>query len=95
MTPALKEEGMTREIARTIQGMRKDAGYEPADSIALFVAGDGALQEHVRRNEQALKKTGNIRTLSVVSSTAGVFDCVKEIELEGMRLWLGIRKTGT
>lgn len=92
ITPALKEEGMAREVARMIQGMRKDAACKPAESIELFISGDDALLALVFNAQESLKKTGNIRALSQESAEGMVFDCVKDVTLEGMRLRLALRK---
>jgi len=40
VTPELAAEGLARELVRRIQEMRKDAGFEIADRIRLYHAGD-------------------------------------------------------
>jgi isoleucyl-tRNA synthetase len=43
VTPELRDEGLARELVRRIQEMRKSAGYEIADRIALRYEGDTEL----------------------------------------------------
>ena len=44
LTPALVNEGLAREIVRRIQTMRKDAGFEISDTIAVHYRTDAALK---------------------------------------------------
>jgi len=44
LTPALVSEGLAREIVRRVQTMRKDAGFEISDTIAVYYQTDDALQ---------------------------------------------------
>ena len=45
ITPALRAEGLAREIVRRVQAMRKEAGFNIDDRITLFYAGGGELAE--------------------------------------------------
>ncbi len=45
LTPELEAEGMAREIAHRLQGMRRDAGYDISDRVEIAVAGDPDLLE--------------------------------------------------
>jgi isoleucyl-tRNA synthetase len=49
MTPELVQEGLAREIVHRIQNLRKDAGFEIADRIRTYYAGDGDLRDVMRR----------------------------------------------
>src|SRR5438045_4061805 len=48
LTPELEAEGLAREVAHRLQGLRKTAGYELADRIAATVGGDPALVEQLQ-----------------------------------------------
>jgi isoleucyl-tRNA synthetase len=43
LTPELEAEGVARDLIRTVQQARKDAGFEVSDRIKLTVTGDEAL----------------------------------------------------
>ncbi len=57
LTPELLAEGAVREVMRAVQDMRKDAGLEPADRIALMLATDDAGSAAIKSHEELLKKT--------------------------------------
>jgi isoleucyl-tRNA synthetase len=43
LTPELEAEGTAREVAHRLQGLRKEAGYEISDRIAVAIGGDAAI----------------------------------------------------
>jgi isoleucyl-tRNA synthetase len=43
LTPELEAEGLAREVAHRLQGLRKAAGYDIADRVVVVVAGDAAI----------------------------------------------------
>jgi isoleucyl-tRNA synthetase len=51
ITDELREEGHVREIISKIQNMRKESGFEVADKIILYVAGNEMLEAVVERFE--------------------------------------------
>ncbi len=51
ITDELKEEGHVREIISKIQNMRKESGFEVADKIILYVAGNEMLEAVVEKFE--------------------------------------------
>ncbi len=51
----LKNEGIARELVNRIQNLRKDAGFEVTDKIALSILKDGLVEKAVANNEQYLK----------------------------------------
>ena len=50
VTPELEREGLAREVVRTIQDARKQAGLDVADRIALRVEGGGIVEEAVHEH---------------------------------------------
>ncbi len=48
LTPELLREGLARELVHRIQNLRKDAGFEIADRIRTYYAGDNAIAEVMR-----------------------------------------------
>lgn len=57
ITPALQEEGEVRELIRTIQDLRKEAGLMPKDQAVLVFSGDRALLD---RAFAAISKATNV-----------------------------------
>lgn len=51
ITEELKEEGHVREVISKIQNMRKESGFEVADKIKLYVAGNELLENVVKKFE--------------------------------------------
>ena len=52
----LREEGHVREMISKIQNMRKDKGFEVADKINLYVAGNEMLEGVIKKYADAIKK---------------------------------------
>jgi len=51
LTPALLEEGIVREVISKVQTMRKEAGFEVTDHIALSVTGDAAVTAALKNHQ--------------------------------------------
>ena len=56
ITEELKEEGQLREITSKIQNMRKEKGFEVADKIKLFVAGNDMLINIINKYSDVIKR---------------------------------------
>ncbi|MCY6484990.1 isoleucine--tRNA ligase [Clostridium aestuarii] len=56
ITEKLKEEGYVREILSKIQNLRKESGFEVADNIKLYVAGNEILKDVIKKFEEHIKK---------------------------------------
>jgi isoleucyl-tRNA synthetase len=61
MTPELLREGLAREIVHRIQNLRKDAGFEIADRIRTYIAGDDDVRDALRAHDAYVRA----ETLSV------------------------------
>ena len=55
ITEELKKEGTVRDLVRSIQNLRKEAGFDVADRINLFLQGDSHVRESVASFESYLK----------------------------------------
>lgn len=56
VTEELREEGHLREIISKIQNMRKESGFQVADRINLYVAGNEMLEAIVKKFQETIKK---------------------------------------
>ena len=102
---ALRAEGFAREFVNRVQGLRKEAGFDVADRIAVEFAappallayvgggagGDGAgLADSFARPVQAETLAAS---LALVAAPAG--DLVQDVEIGGETLTVGVRRVGT
>ena len=55
ITEELREEGFVREILSKVQNLRKESGFEVADRIKLYVAGNKMLEEVNKKFEDHIK----------------------------------------
>jgi isoleucyl-tRNA synthetase len=81
ITPELKAEGQAREVVRTIQQMRKDAGFQVSDRIyATYQTDDpglaAAIQQHasVIQQETLSLSLDAVEPVADATSTAADFD---------------------
>ena len=88
LTPELVEEGFVREIISKVQQMRKEAGFEVMDKIAVYLEGNDKLEEIVRKNEELSKS-------EVLADEVG-YDSVKgftkEWNINGESVTMGVEK---
>ncbi|KKU93550.1 MAG: isoleucine--tRNA ligase [Candidatus Wildermuthbacteria bacterium RIFCSPLOWO2_02_FULL_47_9c] len=97
VTPELRKEGLLREMVRTIQDMRKKAGYKPRDKARLCYEGDKELTEIFRDNQKTIMSATGLKELTegpVRADRRGKqkFDAEQEFSLGGRTLRLGIEK---
>jgi isoleucyl-tRNA synthetase len=93
LTPDLEAEGLAREVAHRLQGLRKQAGYEISDRIRATVDGDGALLAQLVPHQAWLAE----ETLAVELSLGGrapleAADAREEILVGDRRLVAAVRR---
>ncbi|MGM0668487.1 MAG: isoleucine--tRNA ligase [Gemmatimonadota bacterium] len=86
LTPALKNEGLARELVNRIQRLRKDAGLEITHRIHLGIAGPGELMEAAESFRDFI--TGETLAVSCIvrdreESLAG-FQASRDVDLDGV-----------
>ncbi len=88
LTPELIEEGFVREIVSKIQTMRKEAGFEVMDHIAVSMKDNEKIQTILQKNEAEI--------LSEVMADKAVYGQVsgytKEWNINGENVVLGVEK---
>ncbi|MDO8336227.1 MAG: class I tRNA ligase family protein, partial [Candidatus Saccharibacteria bacterium] len=90
LTPALKSEGLMREIVRQVQSARKQAGLQVEDRILLGLNGSPELQEAIK----AHSKTIQAETLSQsLSESLEEPDFETEVVVESHKLTIQIKKS--
>ena len=104
ITAELKEQGIVREVIRTIQGMRKSAEYKPHHKILIRYSGDEKLNKILEKNKEFIlmeltakdflqgKRPARNASRSDAGGPKQVFDIEKKIKIDQQYLWLGIKK---
>ena len=88
ITEALKREGYLREVISKVQTMRKEAGFEVTDRIALTYACVGRAKDVLSRFGDAIAQD----VLAVSVSDAAPAGYVKEWDVNGEKVTLGVEK---
>jgi len=91
ITSELKIEGMIREILRQIQQMRKSANYKPKDKIIVYAKGESNLNDFLNNHKEELTKQAKAEDLILARKEKFVFDVEKETNINGLKLWLGLK----
>ena len=68
ITPALKEEGILRDLIREIQSARKKEGLKPKDKAAAALDLPKEIFEVAEKNEEALMKETNLKSIQISES---------------------------
>jgi len=93
LTPELRAEGLAREVAHRLQSLRRAAGYEVSDRIALAIGGDPEPIAQLAAFRDWLAAETLAVELSIAPGAAlEKADRVEEIELEEGHLRLAMRR---
>jgi isoleucyl-tRNA synthetase len=90
LTTELKEEGVIRELTRTIQGLRQDAKFQVVDEIVLMLAGTDTFSDLVQRHSLTLKRAVGAKQLELKKNDK--VDASLEATIDGNPVWIGVRK---
>lgn len=90
ITPALREEGLLREVARMFQELRQKAGLQPKDRIVAMMELPADAKDAIVNNEAAfMEATGaNI----VEHRRSDNFIAEEATKLDGQEAWVAVRK---
>jgi isoleucyl-tRNA synthetase len=90
ITPELRMEGIMRELARTIQELRQEAGYVPKDAIGVWIDSNSELQAIVQARQEGLCR--DIGAKKIEFSRTDKFDAELDSKVDTYKVWLAIRK---
>ncbi|HUC31068.1 MAG TPA: class I tRNA ligase family protein, partial [Candidatus Paceibacterota bacterium] len=90
ITPALREEGLLREVARMFQELRQKAGFAPKDRIVAMMELPADAKNAVENNEAAFKT--DIGAKSVEYGRSDKFSAEENTKIDGQEAWIAIRK---
>ena len=94
LSPALRQEGLVRELVHRIQRLRKEAGYEYTTRIALSITGSREVLEAVRAHEAFIRGETLAREL-LVDGTTEAPDLEREVDIDGTRAVVGLMAYAT
>jgi isoleucyl-tRNA synthetase len=94
ITPQLRNEGMIRDLVRSVQGMRKDGGLKPKQKIYLRYSTTPSLRQLIQKNETEIKEEIAADKIEIGPKRKEVFLVEKEVNLDGQKIWLGMRRVG-
>ena len=92
ITNELKIEGMIRDLIRFVQGMRKDGGLNPGQKIYLYYSTSSKLNEIITKYKTDIQEEITAKKIESKSKGKEVLLAEKEVELDGQKIWLGIKK---
>ncbi len=83
LTPVLEEEGLIRDIVRSVQDLRKKANLSPADEVNLYYQGEENL---IKKYQSEIEKNTNTKFLNQNIQT----DFCSEQNTKTGKIWLGL-----
>jgi isoleucyl-tRNA synthetase len=91
LTDELRREGLAREVVNRIQRLRKDAGFQVSDRIAIAVTGDKDLMAAIRTHQKFICGETLAREL-VEGAGNGATDRTEAVTIDGLTLRLAVRR---
>ncbi len=91
LTDDLRREGLAREVVNRIQRLRKEAGFQVSDRIAIAVTGDEHLLAAIREHAAFIRGETLAREL-VEGARRGAPDRTEAVTIDGLALTLALRR---
>ncbi len=88
ITPALREEGLYRELTRMVQGLRQKAGCNPGDRVMVYIDGGIEIQKIIEERMADFMREVNARSVSFQKKDDVVVHGT--VDLDSVVLWAGI-----
>ncbi len=92
ITPALRLEGLARELISRVQRMRKEAGLEVSDRIRLQVAGDQPILDAVAAHRAWIADEVLATELQVGDETHENMQARQQLDLDGIHATLALTR---
>ena len=84
MTPALRTEGLAREVVSRVQRMRKDAGFSVSDRIRLEIEGAAEIEAAVREYKEWIAGEVLARGITIGRDGAASERAAQAVEIDGL-----------
>ena len=92
VTPALRREGLAREVVSRIQRMRKEAGFAVSDRIVVYLAGDPELEATAREFTDYISGEVLARDLTVGKDFPATVNVTQSLELDGLQARVALHR---
>jgi isoleucyl-tRNA synthetase len=90
LTPELEAEGLAREFIRRVQDLRKQADFDIADRIRLYVEATPRLAEAIAAHQEYI--TGETLAVGYSVGQSPVGSVISQVEFDGEKVIIGILK---
>jgi isoleucyl-tRNA synthetase len=91
----LRAEGVARELVNRIQRLRRDAGLEITDRIELGIGGPEVIRAAAGDHLDFICGETLARRVGVVEEISeGDFPNLREVDIDGTPVWIGLRPSG-
>jgi len=90
ISPALRREGLARELVSRVQRMRKEAGLLVSDRIVLAVTGSDEVRAALREMREWV--AGEVLASEIVESELGQSTAVQDLELDGLSVRIALNR---
>ncbi len=90
ITPALRAEGMLRDVVRMVQELRQKASLAPKDKIVLLLSIPAEVKSAVVAHEAVLRS--DVGASSIEYGRSEKFTVEQESKIDGEEVWIAIRK---
>jgi len=90
ITQELREEGLMRDLVRMVQDLRQEGGCVPKDRVFLMIETEKDLENVIDVHRESLKKDVGAGEIDLKKSDK--FDAEISSEMDGKKIWIGIRK---
>jgi len=92
ITPQLADEGLARELVHRIQNMRKTAGFEISDRVAVYYADSRRLRDVLTVHGEYVREETLAEEITEGAAPDGAY--VQEQKLDGDTVSLAVRRAG-
>ena len=91
VTPALRREGLAREVVSRLQRLRKDRGFAVSDRIRLWLRGDPEIELAAREYIDWMAGEVLAREILVGAEASSGEPAASEIEIDGLALNVALK----
>ncbi|HEX6964371.1 MAG TPA: isoleucine--tRNA ligase [Gemmatimonadaceae bacterium] len=92
ITPALRAEGLARELVSRVQRMRKDAGFAISDRIRLHVTGNEEVERAVQEFQAYVASEVLAVDVTIGGHVEGSPDAVQTVELDDLSVRIALTR---